>query len=420
MKLISKYNRINVLATIGVLLVASVSYYFIVRYVLTHQLDNTLKVEEAEILSFVKTNNRLPAASNYRDQHTSFSIVDKPFRREFSNIEICHVGRHSENDEYRQLAFPVQIGGTIYKATVTKSEEEIEDLVWLIVEVTLAVVALLLVILFVANRLLLRKIWQPFYRTLESIKSFNLSNKTANRPEMIKITEFNELNNAVSVMQSRIIRDYETLKNFADNASHEMQTPLAILNSKLDLLIQEQSISESQTRHLQAMYDALGRLSKLNQSLLLLTKIENNQFTQINPVRIDTLVRKKLVQLEDFIHAKHLQVRTNLHEMIVKMDDYLADILLNNLLSNAVRHNQQDGSIDVLVSQHEIVISNTGPRFEFDDHDIFERFKKTAQSEGVGLGLAIAKQICDNYQFGLDYSFRDNRHRFQVHVNNPD
>ncbi|HEX4374569.1 MAG TPA: HAMP domain-containing sensor histidine kinase [Puia sp.] len=413
MKLITKYNRVNIIATVAVLLVASVCYYFIVRYVLIHQLDNTLKVEEAEILSYVKTNDRLPEASNYRDQHINFTEVTETFRRNFSNINLCEQ-RHHENSVYRELSFPIIVNNKLYKASVTKSEEEVEDLVWLIVLITVCVIILLLLILFITNRVLLRKIWKPFYHTLESIKTFNLSNKKNSGVEKTNISEFDDLNIAVNTMQSRIIKDYETLKNFADNASHEMQTPLAILNSKLDLLIQEPNLNESQTKQLQSMYDAMSRLSKLNQSLLLLTKIENNQFTKADPLRLDILINEKLLQLEDLIIAKHLQLQTDLKETTVEIDHYLADILLNNLLGNAIRHNYENGNITISLNQDEMIISNSSSTFSFTEKNIFERFSKSENSEGIGLGLAIVKQICDNYRFTIEYFFENNVHSFRI------
>ncbi len=413
MKLITKYNRVNIIATIAVLLAASICYYFIVRYILIHQLDNTLKVEEAEILNYVKNNNRLPEATSYRDQRTGFEEITDPVKRKFENIPLRE-GKHHENNLYRQLSFPVFINGKQYKASVTKSEEEMEDLVLLIVIITLCIIVLLLLILFITNRLLLRKIWKPFYSMLESIKAFNLSNKKYIPSQTTDIDEFRDLDSVVHTMTLQIIKDYETLKNFTDNASHEMQTPLAILNSKLDLVIQEPGLTETNTKQLQSMYDAVSRLTKLNQSLLLLTKIENNQFNKTGELRIDVLIEEKLQQLEDLISAKFLQVHKKLQHVTIKMNDYLADILLNNLISNAIRHNEDGGKIDIFLNEEKLIISNTGRLLNFDPAQLFDRFKKGDHSEGSGLGLAIVKQICDNYQFEISYSFQNDLHNFEI------
>jgi len=412
-KLITKYNRVNIIATIAVLLAASICYYFIVRYVLIHQLDNTLKVEEAEILNYAKNNNRLPEATSYRDQRTSFEEITEPVSRKFENISL-YEERHHENNVYRKLSFSVSVNGKQYKASVTKSEEEMEDLVLLIVIITLCIIVLLLLILFITNRLLLRKIWKPFYNMLESIKAFNLSSKKYIPSQISDIDEFRDLDSVVHTMILQIIKDYETLKNFTDNASHEMQTPLAILNSKLDLLIQEPGLTETHTKQLQSMYDAVARLTKLNQSLLLLTKIENNQFTKTGQLRIDILIEEKLQQFEDLISAKLLQVHKKLQPVTIKMNDYLADILLNNLISNAIRHTEDGGKIDVFLNEEKLIISNTGRLLNFDSAQLFDRFKKGDHSEGTGLGLAIVKQICDNYQFEIFYFFQNNLHNFEV------
>jgi signal transduction histidine kinase len=214
-----------------------------------------------------------------------------------------------------------------------------------------------------------------------------------------------------------VVQDYQTLKDFADNASHEMQTPLAIINSKLDLMIQEQHLSERQMSQLQAMYDAVGRLSKLNQSLLLLTKLENNQFAHTSPVQLDSLIRQKWVQFEDLIEAKRLRVSLDLQPVLVNMNEYLADILLNNLFSNAIRHNTADGSIEIGLSNGQLSISNTGSALHFDRAGIFDRFAKNNYSEGTGLGLAISRQICDNHHFSISYSFREPVHSFAILFN---
>jgi signal transduction histidine kinase len=416
MKLISKYNRINIIATILVLLSASICYYFIVRFVLIHQLDNSLKVEESEIWDYVQKNNSLPEATHYRDQNTSFTKAEGPVTRSFHDVQILS-GRHHESNTYRQLVFLITVQGQQYKTAVTKPEAEVEDLITLIVLITIGVIFLLLLILFVANRFLLRKIWEPFYSTLESIKQFNLTKKQEMPSQQTDIEEFNELGSAVNLMTARIIKDYETLRDFTDNASHEMQTPLAILNSKLDLLIQEPSLGEKQLKQLQAMYDAMGRLTKLHQSLFLLTKIENNQFAQASPLRMDLLITEKLGQMEDLISSRNLQVQADCEPLTLNMNDYLADILLNNLLSNAIRHNMQNGRINISLDKERLVISNTGTTLTFDETHIFERFKKGDKTEGAGLGLAIVKQICDNYQFPISYHFEENQHSVHILLN---
>jgi signal transduction histidine kinase len=161
------------------------------------------------------------------------------------------------------------------------------------------------------------------------------------------------------------------------------------------------------------MYDAISRLRQLNQSLLLLTKIENQQFLDTEPVDLAPLIEEKLAQLEDPLRDRHLVVSTELDRLRMPINGYLAEILLNNLLLNAIRHNRDGGELAIRLREGNLRISNSGPALSFNPGTIFDRFVKGSHSGGTGLGLAIVRQICDNYQFSLSYSY-DN----QLHVIN--
>jgi len=413
-KLFTRYSRINILASILALVLGSIGYYFMIRGILIHELDDALRVEEAEILSHVHTLDQLPEPSSYRDQQISFAPAATPIRRQFINITRFEHHRHDEWQPYRQLLFPVTVKGRGYTVTVTKSEEETEDLLEWIMLVTAGMILVLLGTLFMANRLLLRRIWQPFYQTLEGLRRFDLSKRESIIHTPTTIEEFRNLQTVVEQMTEKIRKDYEMLRDFTDNASHEMQTPLAIINSKLDLMIQDQQLEEKHHRQLQAMYDAVGRLRTLNQSLLLLTKIENNQFAQAAPVALEVLIEKKLIQLEDPIRVKHLTINADVQPCELRMNAYLTDILLNNLLGNAIRHNCDRGSLDIVLRQEFLQISNTGAPLSFDPATIFDRFTKGGHSEGTGLGLAIVKQICDNYGYVLTYSHKEGLHVLRI------
>jgi signal transduction histidine kinase len=413
MNLFTRYSRVNFIASTLAFLVGSVAYYFIIHYVLIHELDDTIKIEEAEILNSVKTRDRLPEPANYRDQQIIYTPSANPVIRHFINTDWVEPGHH-EREAFRQLVFSVIAGGQRYTVSIGKSEEETEHLLLWILLITGGVILLLLGTLFLANRLLLRRLWQPFYNTLEGIRQFQLSSRKPLPAADTRVEEFRNLDTAVGLMTHKIMKDYEMLKNFADNASHEMQTPLAIINSKLDLMIQDQGLEEKHLRQLQAMYDAVGRLSKLNQSLLLLTKIENNQFVHTDQVALAPLIEEKLLQMEDLIRSRRLEVRTGLDRTSTRMNAYLADILLNNLLGNAIRHNQDGGSIDIRLRENEFHIANTGAALQFDPATIFDRFIRGGNSGGTGLGLAIVRQICENCGFSLAYEYENGVHAIVV------
>ncbi len=442
MKLFTKYSRVSILASVIALLLGSVGYFFAVRYVLLHQLDDTLKIEEEEILDQVARHSRLPKPANYRDQQIAFVPSGGPVARTFQhtswgalNGRIIHAvtvdgadddpasetpvagrrpRRRDTNDPCRLLLFSVKVGNQYYAVFVSKSEEETEDLLMVIMLITAGMILSMLGVLFLANRFLLRRIWQPFYRTLEAIRNFNLSSRKPLPVTDSDIEEFRRLDEAARQMTGQITRDYEMLKSFTDNASHEMLTPLAIINSKLDLLIQDPRMREEHHGPVQAMYDAISRLRQLNQSLLLLTKIENNQFQQMEPVNLAPLIIEKLVQLEDPLKDRQLLVHTELDQLWLPMNGYLADMLLNNLLLNAIRHNRHSGRVDIHLRDRLLRISNSGPAPGFDASTIFDRFVKGAHSGGTGLGLAIVRQICDNYRFPVVYAYAEELHTLEI------
>ncbi|MGI8634503.1 MAG: sensor histidine kinase, partial [Segetibacter sp.] len=267
MKLLNKYNRANIFTAIVILLATSTAYYFIVRTILLQQLDRDLKVEEQEIYEYVKEKNTLPVASQYKGQEIKFTVAKKSVvKRQLSTSAVFN-REGNEEEPVRVLTFAVSANGILYEAIVIKSQVEAEDLLELIVLVTGGIILLMLIVISLVNRLLLSKLWQPFYNTLSQLRTFDVKNVATIKFPSSNIDEFNELNASVSIMIKRINEEFLILKAFTDNASHEMQTPLAIINSKLDILLQ--TATEKQSEQLQAIYNATGRLTRLNHALLL-------------------------------------------------------------------------------------------------------------------------------------------------------
>lgn len=412
MKLLNKYNRANIFTAIIILLASSTAYYFIVRTILLQQLDRDLKVEEQEIYEYIKEKNTLPTASQYKGQVTKFAVAkNRVIKRQLKTS--ANLNPESKEEEpVRILAFPVRVHGVLYEATVIKSQVEAEDLLELIVLVTGAIILLMLVVISLVNRLLLSKLWQPFYNILLQLRTFDVKNVvTINLPSS-DIDEFNELNTSVSIMIERINEEFTTLKAFTDNASHEMQTPIAIINSKLDILLQ--TATEGQAAQLQAIYNATGRLTKLNQTLLLLTKINNEQFKNQQAINFKKLVEQKLNQFDELINTRKIKLIVEIEDVYININEELAEILINNLLSNAIKHNFNDGYIKIHLNQKYFSIINSGPDLTFDKKQIFQRFQKSSHSTGTGLGLAVVKQICESSRLAIEYTSNVNEHIFTI------
>ncbi|MEO5997111.1 MAG: HAMP domain-containing sensor histidine kinase [Chitinophagaceae bacterium] len=416
MKLFSRYNRLNLLATLLIFLLATIAYYFLLRYVIISQVDENLNIEKDEIESYVAKYNLLPEIMPVEDQQISFIASEITYKKKFFKTVIVYDRIEKETGEFRRLYFTFSVNGKWHLAIVGKSMESSEDLIQSIVIITVCTILLILVASILINRIVLNKLWLPFYKSLHLLKNFKIGNSQAFNFPISNIEEFSFMNNVLREAMVKADRDYLILKEFTENASHETQTPLAIIRSKLDLLIQDENLSKHQGVNLQALYEAIQKLSRLNSSLLLLTKIENNQFKETVEINLKDEIEEKLVQFQEILLNKNLRISVSLDEVIIRMNKELVDILLNNLLSNAIKHNMDGGSINICLSKpQQLMISNTGSTNALDTQRIFTRFYKSQPgNEHTGLGLSILKQICIVSNCTIRYDFKNDIHTFDI------
>jgi len=221
-------------------------------------------------------------------------------------------------------------------------------------------------------------------------------------------------------MAAKVNKEYLILKEFTENASHEMQTPLAIIRSKLDLAIQDQHLSEVQSVTLRSAYASVKKLTSLNRSLLLIAKISNNQYSNSTVINIKDKLYDKIIQFQELWKDK-LTVTYNLDDAGITANPDLVDILLNNLFSNASKHNIQQGEVMIELTGTMLEIKNTGRPAPLDETRMFQRFYKVSlEDENNGLGLSIVKQICDLSGISSSYSFSGNIHAFTFKWTRPD
>jgi len=409
MKLFAKYTRINLLTTIIIFLLSATAFYFVIRYILINQVDNDLRIEEREIETYVHEHGVLPEPIPVKDQKISYALVDREFlKRKFTTEHF-----EGEGDSFRVLHFGITAGEKMYIATVAKSLEGTDDLTRSILLISLATILVILVTSLVINRVLLKKLWQPFYTSLDILKNFRVDKKQSLNFPSTQIDEFTFMNQTIGKTTNQAQQEYSLLKEFTENASHEMQTPLAIIRSKLDLLIQDENLSEDQSKTMQSAYTAIEKLSRLNQSLLLLAKIENNQYADTSRINLKDRIAEKLDAFHELWQNQNISVTFSLKDATVNLNTELADILLNNLFSNATRHNFSNGTIDVALEEKQLKISNSSNEKELNSRQMFLRFfSQDRKSRYNGLGLSIIKQICDVSGISIQYLFSGNEHRF--------
>ena len=257
--------------------------------------------------------------------------------------------------------------------------------------------------------------WQPFYRSLEQIKDFDLNRQGTVIFEPTGIAEFAQLNQSLHKLIVGTVAAYNQQKEFADNASHELQTPLAIVQSKLEMLLQNESLTGSQYTTIEEALKALSRVNRINKNLLLLTRIENSQFMDKEVIDVSNLLHNSLAQFAGFAETKKVLFEPNVSlGIVIKGNRTLVEILVNNLLTNAIRHSSKGGIVSVCLTSKHLDFANDGET-PLSTGQLFKRFANTSPlSPGTGLGLALIKQIADRYNWRLSYAFEMGRHIFSV------
>jgi hypothetical protein len=317
-----------------------------------------------------------------------------------------------ENEKFREISSVEMINGKGYRITLRQVILESHDFYLSIGGSLLGVFIALLFLLWYINRRTAIMIWKPFYANLEVLTNFTLENKKPTSFEPSDIQEFEELRQALEWMTKKISDDYARLKEFTENASHEIKTPLSIILAELENAMQYQDIPKDLNTSIHKSYTTVLRLSKINSGLLLLTKIGNRQFDQHVKVDPADFIFPVLKEMQDLFTSKNISVIHEIkRDVKIMADPKLMEILFTNLVNNAFKHNIQSGSIKIILTEDHFAISNTGRTPEGDPEKYFDRFKKGYVSSGSsGLGLSIVKQICKIYNWNISYRFDKNRH----------
>jgi signal transduction histidine kinase len=320
-------------------------------------------------------------------------------------------------EPYRKITATKQVGAQFYHISLFDVIVETDDIYDGVVRSLTRIFALLAVVVVIFSVVFSRRLLLPFEDTLRKIQAFRIRDPHPIAFSRTRTREFADLNKFLSQMTEKVRLDYFNLKEFNENASHEMQTPLAIAKGKLELLLEANNLSAEQAQLIGSAYTAINKLSRLGRSLNLLSKIQNWEFSDTKELPLDEQVEKTLLDFKELIEMKGITLNTEIMNSVwISMDPELADMLLTNLVQNAIRHNYEGGRIDVFLDDSTLIIRNTGPVPTIPPEQFFERFKKSNQSnESIGLGLSIVKKICDVSNFEVHYEYTSGKmHEIRV------
>lgn len=423
-KLLNKPLRAFTLYALVILALSIPVYYWVVDTIWLHEIDVHNQTVEGRIKDGFKSinlnGNRIADAVNVWSQiqpGVKISPVQAFDIKKDSVYEVIRPNTyaHETMERFRGRSTYFYIQGKPYHLLVETNIEETHSTMIAIAAVTVLFFSLLVIGFIVLNRRIAGQIWQPFRNTLNQLKVFDLNHQNPITFAASDIEEFEELNEALGKLIDNNIAVYNQQKQFTENASHELQTPLALLKSKIDLLLQDKSLNQKQLELITALNIPLSRVSRINKNLLLLAKIENQQYADVESIDLNEALNENIDILTDYADNKQISIENCIKESVnILGNRQLLEIMLSNLLVNAIRHNIEQGMIGIEYHLSVFRIYNSGTH-SLNKDALFKRFASSStQSPNSGLGLAIVKEICNRHNWQINYNFENNLHEFSI------
>lgn len=407
MRLFHVIRKYLLLTLFSIMILGGVSIFFIFKIFIHQSTDQILYEYKTRIENYVALNDTMIefTTSVIQPQRVEQRIINPT---DNYPLGIKDTLLYNENSgaflPYRQLYFTIEYKNRLHLVNVNQQTFEFGDLLYVLIGSILALFLLFFVFTYLVDFYLKKKVWSPFNDTLEKLDDYDLEIGRNLSLTNSGIKEFDKLNEVVNKMVGKINSDYENTKNFSEDISHEMQTPLAIIKSRIDIIRQQHTLDKDSIVSLSVISNAVSRLSNLNKSLLLLTKIRNDQFQDIVKVNVKQVITDFLENIEELIDAKAITVDIACDDLFIDMDLTLSDILISNLLVNAIRHNTNEGFVKIQLSDDKLIIENSCLPQE-NKGNLFDRMVSNKSKDSIGLGLNLVKSICDKNGFDVSYSF---------------
>ncbi|PVW12425.1 sensor histidine kinase [Marixanthomonas spongiae] len=397
----------------------AVLFYYAMFDEIYDSLDDGLENQKMLVMQYAANNPAVLDKPKFNE--SGYTIKKVPFS-EINNFKdqyrdtLMYMQNEEEFEPVRLLESVFKQDDEYYKIKiVTSMVEEDDQLHNLLIYLIVLYVVLLLSILLL-NNVFLRNVWKPFYRLMAQLKTFNIEKDGNIEFQPTNIEEFSLLNTQVEKLLEKSKQRYNDQKQFIENAAHELQTPLAITINRIELVLEENDLKEQQAAKLVSALENLERLTRLNKSLLLLSKIDNNQFTAQEPVSIPKLIQKCVADFTDIAAHKNMAINVSEHShLVIDINMDLAIVLFTNLIKNAVSHGKPGTKVSIEIDKTSVTVQNISEAKTLDTERLFSRFyKKDASSSSTGLGLAISKAIAEKYGYRLHYFYERDIQHFKV------
>lgn len=419
------FYRVLIHLLTGIMVVLSgwaVCFYFAIVDEINDEIDDSLEDYSELIIIRSLAGKELPSSDSGSNNQYFLREVSEAYVRTRERIRyqdtMVYIAEKKETEPARILTTIFRNdAGQYYELSVSTPTIEKQDLRESIFYLLIGLFVILLVTILIINIWVFYRSMKPFYVLLHWLGDYRLGQTHKPLYNPTHTSEFQKLNDTVVRFAQHSEEVFQQQKQFIGNASHEIQTPLAVCRNRLEMLMEDETLTEQQLGEIIKTYETLEYVSKLNKSLLLLSKIDNHQYSETSKVCLNDVLHSLIPDFEEVYAFK--EVSLSLEEnarLCADMNEVLATVLMTNLLKNAFVHNVEDGSIRITINRDSICFSNTGTLVALDEKRVFERFYQGNKKEGsTGLGLAIANAVCRQFKLELKYVFKDGMHQFWVH-----
>jgi len=416
-KLLNKTTRSFLILAVIILVVSAPIFYMVSHFLYIYEADEVLVFHKEDFLKESKKNFTEADIATWNKYNRNVAIVsDKGMTKDSIFSSEYYDSTSNENEPLRVLWAPVEINGKKYTYIEQSNLVVMEGMVVSIAVFFLLVIAVLMIGIIWLSKRSAEKLWAPFYDTLGQIRDFEIDKNK--QPQFIptNIVEFETLNKSIDRLIEKNTAIYQNQREFIENAAHELQTPLALFQNKIDALIQFPDISREQSMLLNSLNNDVSRLNRLNKNLLMLSKIENTNTFEKQSIIVNDYIKKNLDFFAEQAKSKSLTIITEFTENLeIEANPGLAEVLINNLFLNAIRHNEENGKIVITIANNAITFANSGSENALISEKLFNRFAKLNPSgKGNGLGLAIVKKITELNHWEIGYAYENELHSFFV------
>lgn len=396
-------------------------FYFVIVDEINDEADDLLESYAEQLMVRKLSGKELPVTNIMTDGHYSISQITESYADSQAGMEYYDSDFYiSETDENEPARFLKTIfrdrEGRCFELIVATPTFEKNDLIGTILWWILALYLILLLTVVVIALVVLQKSMRPLYKILDWLNAYTPGKSHSRLSIDTDIHEFRQLEKVTTEATDRSDKAFEKQKQFIGNASHELQTPLAVLGGRIDWMLDNDFLGEESVGELVQMKRELGHIVRLNKTLLLLTKIDNDQFPDQTDVNLSSMVLSQKELYEEIFSSKRISCSVQVPDepVIIRMNETLASILVTNIIKNAFVHSPEDGTVALTLTENELVVANSGDS-PLDQSRIFDRFYQGSKKDGsTGLGLAIAKTIADRNGLRLTYSYENGRHLFRI------